>query len=223
MNSEKKVIEEKSGMLVKAWGAIGSVLILTVFLITLFGTSKMPETQMLNVDFSQANGEDPDDLASVMDGMDPNATIEFAPLRLIIPKINVEAAVESVGLTNKGNMAVPRRLANVGWYSGGVKPGEPGNAVIAGHLDNAKGKAGIFINLKELAEGDLVTVQEEGGKDLVFKVVKTAVFDYNDAPLKEIFGESSVPRLNLITCDGTWLSDKKTYDKRLIVFTELVF
>ncbi len=39
--------------------------------------------------------------------------------------------------------------------------------------------------------------------------------------MEEIFGASKIARLNLITCDGVW--DKKTlsYDKRLVVFTEL--
>ncbi|MGM0852354.1 MAG: class F sortase [Bacillota bacterium] len=43
-------------------------------------------------------------------------------------------------------MAVTESFEKTGWYQGGYKPGESGNAVIGGHVDSRNGPA-IFIIL----------------------------------------------------------------------------
>src|SRR5215467_9873272 len=63
-----------------------------------------------------------------------------SPSRLLIPAINLNAAVEEVGILSDGNfagdMATPSRnpWEHVGWYDAGPRPGERGSAVIDGHL-----------------------------------------------------------------------------------------
>src|SRR3982074_2524002 len=58
------------------------------------------------------------------------------PMKLQIPSISVDSPVEQVGVDKSGNMDVPKQLADVAWYSPGVVPGQPGDAVIAGHKDS---------------------------------------------------------------------------------------
>jgi sortase A len=54
-------------------------------------------------------------------------------VRLQIPSIKVDAAIQYVGLTGSGSMEVPQGRADVAWYKFGPRPGDLGSAVIAGH------------------------------------------------------------------------------------------
>ncbi len=144
------------------------------------------------------------------------------PQTLSIPSIELESIVQDVGLTSEGNMGVPDNFEDVGWYRYGPEPGEIGNSVIAGHLDDARGNPAVFANLKDLHIGDEVFVVNSEGQRLKFVVREIRLVDYYNPPLEDIFGTTDMPRLNLITCDGTWQKDIRTYDKRLVVFTDFV-
>ncbi len=144
----------------------------------------------------------------------------LSPETLVIPKLNLEAHIQHVGIAKSGNMAVPTNYTDVGWYRLGAAPGEEGNAVIAGHLDNGFGFAAIFKHLSELQPGDEIIVYDATGTSAHFIVERLATYDYSAAPMEEIFGTSTDIRLNLITCDGLWDPNKKMYSKRLIVFTK---
>ena len=146
------------------------------------------------------------------------------PVKLIIPSIGVNAPIESVGLaaSGDGEMAVPPNATDVAWYKNGPLPGSPGSAVIDGHLDTKLVQQAVFYNLGTLKKGDLVKVVDSKGKTLTFKVTDTKLYNYTD-PTPDIFSSNDVQaHLNLITCGGDWLKDKKSYDKRVVVFTELV-
>jgi sortase A len=144
------------------------------------------------------------------------------PVKISIPAVGIDGKVVSVGITQKGNMAVPEKYEDVGWYRFGASPGQKGNAVLAGHLDNGKGEPAVFYNLSNLKIGDDVFVESDGGEKLQFIVREIRLVDYNSPPLEEIFGRSDKERLNLITCDGTWIPELKMYSERLVVFTERV-
>jgi LPXTG-site transpeptidase (sortase) family protein len=119
-------------------------------------------------------------------------------------------------------MGIPTNFTDVGWYTGGPLPGMPGSAVIDGHLDGKNVREAVFYDLDKLAIGDLVEVADNQGQTLQFRVVATKIYDY-DAITTDIFsGDTATSRLNLITCSGTWLKGEKLYDKRIVVFTELV-
>jgi sortase A len=143
------------------------------------------------------------------------------PVTLRIPSINVTAAVEHVGRTDSGAMDEPKEWQNVAWYEPGTRPGEKGNAVMAGHLDSDSGKA-IFWDLHLLTPGDVVEVVDDRGETIQFAVKEVRKMLDADAPVKEIFGKSDVSRLNLITCGGKWDEKTQRYDKRLVVFTERI-
>lgn len=143
------------------------------------------------------------------------------PLRLNIPAISVDAHVQHVGISRKGNMAVPSNYTDVGWYRYGSIPGEQGSAVIAGHVDNGFGKAGVFFDLNKLKIGDDIYVSGENGERLHFKVINKQTYHYNEVPTEMVFNDNYSFRLNLITCDGNWLPAEKVYDSRLVVFAEL--
>lgn len=144
------------------------------------------------------------------------------PILLSIPSIGITAPVEQVGLDEYKRMDVPKDVNNVGWYNLGFKPGEKGNAVMAGHLDTQTGAPAIFFNLAQLNIGDTIYVTDEQGKKYIFKVVDKQTYDTDNVPLVYIFGESAIPRLNLITCEGIFNTELRNYSKRTVIYSELV-
>ncbi|MBN8210609.1 class F sortase [Bacillus sp. NTK071] len=145
----------------------------------------------------------------------------IVPKRLSIPAINVDAEVEHVGQLPDGQMDVPKNDDNVGWYQLGAKPGEMGNAVLAGHVDNKTGPS-VFFHLGDLEKGDIVAVSDQNGKAYKFEVQKVESYPRNEAPLEKVFGTTSISGLNLITCTGTFNRDAGTHEERLVVYTTLV-
>ncbi len=144
------------------------------------------------------------------------------PERLIIPKLEIDAAVQYVGVTAAGAMGVPSNFSDVAWYKYGTAPGFEGSAVIDGHLDNGLGLAAVFKRLGELKPGDDVYVQQKGGTRLHFVVRSVELYDRKKVPVEDIFNRTGGAFLNLITCEGSWIKTDKTYSERLVVYTELV-
>lgn len=140
------------------------------------------------------------------------------PVRLRIPAIGVDALVEHVGLTEDLAMDVPSTFETVAWYKLGYRPGEPGNAVIAGHLDTPTGAPAVFWSLESLQPGDEIFVQGEDGVERRFVVDFHTRYPYDDAPVQEIFGPAEVPRLVLITCNGVWDRAARNYSHRVVLY-----
>ncbi|OAT82120.1 hypothetical protein A6P54_11535 [Bacillus sp. MKU004] len=144
----------------------------------------------------------------------------ITPSSLSIPAIDLEAPVKDFGLDENGNMELPENGKDVAWFEPGVQPGEAGNAVLAGHVDNEKAPA-VFFKLKELEKGDEIHLYDEDGKHLTFVVKDKIAYQKDDAPLRKIFGPSDKRMLNLITCTGYFDRDIHNYVERLVVYTEL--
>lgn len=141
--------------------------------------------------------------------------------RLKIPKINVDAKVESVGITSDGIMDIPKDPTTLGWYNLGPRPGEIGTAVIDGHYGLWKnGTPGVFNNLNKLQEGDKLSFEDEKGVITTFVVRESRSYDPS-ADTSDVFGSSDgKSHLNLIACEGIWDEASKSYSSRLVVFTD---
>lgn len=146
------------------------------------------------------------------------------PLRLTIPAISLDASIEPLGVLPNGDLGTPTQdpWDNVGWYDLGPRPGEPGSAVIDGHLDRPGGAPAIFWRLRELQTGDKVTVLDAHGKTLTFRVTHLAWYDAHTVPIQEIFGNGEGRYLNLITCAGDWIPDQHQTTMRLVVYTTML-
>ena len=140
------------------------------------------------------------------------------PDRLLIPALGVDAAIQYLGINAKGNMMAPSNFTDVGWYRFGTVPGEPGSAVIDGHLDNGLGLAGVFKNLDRLQPGDQIEVLTKGGAKVVFAVAAVQAYPSGGVPADFIFNRTGGAYLNLITCDGDWVPSADSYNERLVVF-----
>lgn len=142
------------------------------------------------------------------------------PARLVVPRLNLDVAIESRGNDATGHMDVPS-WHNSAWYNLGPRPGEPGSAVIAGHYDTNTGDPAIFYYMSQLQAGDDINVVDETNKMLTFKVTDVRTYAYDLFPVDEVFNDPSGRKLNLITCSGMWNHILQTYSDRLVVFTDL--
>ncbi len=172
-------------------------------------------TQVASVAILQASSTEEEGTGSSFEAPD-------RPARLVIKAIGVDAVIQNVGLSSIGNMGIPTNFTDVAWYKDGPKPGMPGSAVMAGHLDGRNTPEAVFYNLSDLKIDDLVEVIDEDNQALSFKVVDVKMYHKNDPTLDVFSNDQSKARLNLITCGGAWLPTQKTYDQRIVIFTELV-
>jgi sortase (surface protein transpeptidase) len=117
-------------------------------------------------------------------------------------------------------MATPSTPESVGWYRYGPVPGDPGDAVIDGHLDSATGPA-VFWRLGRLRPGDEIVVDLPGRGMRVFRVDGLTTVPYTAHP-SGLFATSGTPRLSLITCAGPFDPLSRTYAQRLIVGATLL-
>lgn len=144
------------------------------------------------------------------------------PARLLIPALGIDAPIEAVGQDENGLMDVPSSVDAVAWYTGGPQPGESGNAVMAGHLDDYKGRPAVFWELDKLKPGDEVVVRSGNEDEVRFEVMSVEEYDADAAPMVRIFGIDFERDLNLITCAGAWDAKTNLYERRVVVYTRLI-
>ena len=152
----------------------------------------------------------------------PTSTVSSTPTQISIPSIGVAANIEFVGKKSDGSMDTPKDIKNVAWYALGSAPGEKGNAVMAGHVNNALSLPGVFENLSKMKIGDYITLTLKDGNKLVYAVNKINTYPTKDAPLQEIFSTTGPSQVVLITCDGDWIGTEHAFDKRLVVVARLI-
>lgn len=146
------------------------------------------------------------------------ASARQVPARLQIPSISVDSNVEQVGVDQSGNMDVPKQLDDVAWYSPGVAPGQPGDAVIAGHKDDDSGDHGVFWSLSSVKVGDELVVVGQNGSKMKFKVANAQTVAANSDPATlGLFATNGSPRLSLITCTGQTNAQRTAYLQRMVV------
>jgi hypothetical protein len=158
-------------------------------------------------------------------GVAPAATSPAAapspPVRVSIPAIHVDSALQRLGREPDGTMQPPTKWAVAGWYADGVVPGQVGPAVIAGHVDSTAGPA-VFYRLPELVIGDRVTVDAADGSHTTFVVDHIQRFVKAHFPTEQVYGPVPVPELRLVTCTGRFDWAARSYVDNLVVSAHLV-
>ena len=144
------------------------------------------------------------------------------PVRLQIPSINVDAAIEDAFITPDGRMDVPAGSKNVAWFALGPPPGQIGSSVIGGHYGIDNGTTKVFYNLNKLKIGDHVQVVDDFNKTLSFVVRTVKIYDRNADATEVFLSKDNKAHLNLIACDGVWNKQNDTYPDRRVVFTDAI-
>jgi hypothetical protein len=143
-----------------------------------------------------------------------------APVRLAVPALGVDAAVEPVGVRDDGQMALPDDVDRLGWYRFGPVPGAGGSAVLAGHVDDADQGLGALAPLRDAEPGAEVVVTDTAGTATRWRVVSRQVIEKQALPVDRLFARTGEPRLVLVTCGGPFLPDVGGYRDNVVVVAE---
>jgi sortase (surface protein transpeptidase) len=143
--------------------------------------------------------------------------------RLQIPRLSVDAPIETVGIRQNGHMDVPllHMLDGVGLYQNGIQPGQRGSAVIDGYGIRPDGSPAIFKRLGDLRPGDRILIVNQDGSEQHFHVVTLQKYKLDQVPVARIFEDTSGAYLNLLACDGDWMSPAQQTKEPLIVYAAL--
>ncbi|WP_244808915.1 class F sortase [Streptomyces sp. So13.3] len=145
------------------------------------------------------------------------ATPAARPVGISIPGIGVHHSLTSLRVQQDGHLAVPDDPDQVGWWSDGPLPGDPGAAVIVGHVDSATGPA-AFYNLSSLRPGDRITVERADHSQVSFTVLALREYPKDAIPDGQVYATSGPPALRLITCGGDYDSQQGSYRDNLVVY-----
>ena len=122
-----------------------------------------------------------------------------------------------MGVNDKGELDTPRNIFDVGWYEGSGKPGKGGTMVIDGH-NGGPHVHGVFKDLPDLAEGDIIKVERGDGAVYKYKVVENVTVPLAEsdkymvtAAKSPVTGKESV---TLVSCTGEWSQTQGTYLSR---------
>lgn len=149
-----------------------------------------------------------DDLEPIAGGIRP-----APPGRIQIPEAGVDAGVEAVQASRKGLEVPPQGWA--GWYDAGPRPGEPGRAVLIGHLDSVRGP-GVFARVPALEEGSKINVTDNRGQVHRYRVVGLTQVKKVSFPTDAVYGHSRNPVLVLVTCGGPFVEGRGYRDNILV-------
>jgi LPXTG-site transpeptidase (sortase) family protein len=137
-------------------------------------------------------------------------------LVLEVPSLGVKIPI--VGVVQKnGAWDLTWLGKQAGWLAGTAFPSWNGNSVLTGHVYDADGLPGPFVNLSKLKYGDKVIVHAYG-QQYTFEVRTNQVVDPSDT---SAFKHEEKSWLTLITCKEYDVKTD-TYKKRVVVRAVLV-
>jgi sortase A len=144
------------------------------------------------------------------------------PVQINIPNINLSAVVLEAGLNEKNLMWVPDDEFSTSWWKYGARPGDRGNAVLAGHYTVENGRPGVFNKLDKVKIGDTVSVADTDGNNWDYQVSSLDNYTVEEFPTSQVYGDSQEYQLILITCSGKFISALKDYSHRLVVSGKMI-
>lgn len=144
------------------------------------------------------------------------------PVTLIIPRLKVSAVIEPRGLNAKKIMRPPTSARTVAWFNEGTIPGQPGNAVMYGHLTDEHFRPAVFANLGKLRLNDRLIVTDARHNVHTFAVTRVKIFRNDSLTFHQLASPTDFIHLNLYTCAGHWNVRTHQYSQYAVVYTKLV-
>jgi sortase (surface protein transpeptidase) len=142
------------------------------------------------------------------------------PVRLRIPAIGVDTALERLGRAADRSVEVPADFGVAGWFAEGPRPGAQGPAVVLGHVDSRSGPA-VFFRVAELRRDAEVRVDRADGSTVTFRVRDVQRVAKDAFPTDLVYGATLQPSLRLVTCGGSFDRATGSYRDNVIVYADL--
>lgn len=146
-------------------------------------------------------------------------TIATVPASIIVPAAGIDAEIELRNIVD-GRMEDPTGPWVVSWYQQSAELGEVGNALFAGHVDYWGVGPSVFYNVRNLAEGDEISVTGEDGSVFTYGVewVETIpIEDLISGRIAEVVAPTSYQAVTLFTCGGEFDYVNGEYLSRTVV------
>jgi LPXTG-site transpeptidase (sortase) family protein len=137
-----------------------------------------------------------------------------APVRLVVPSLDLRAAVVPIEVETSGVLHPPADVDDVGWWRRSAEPGAAhGPTLLTGHTVSSGG--GVMDRLGDLGRGDRVLVRTREGR-VAYEATKVEVLSRAElaAQRRALFGRGGPARLVLVTCTG-W--DGHVYESNVVV------
>lgn len=142
-----------------------------------------------------------------------------APVRLRIPALHVDSPLQRLGVQADGTIAVPTTPDVAGWYERGPRPGQPGPAVILGHVDSRTGP-GVFVDLRNVRLGTTVAVDRADGSTVTFRVTAVSRVAKTQFPTDLVYAPTLDATLRLVTCGGSFDRARGSYRDNVIAYAD---
>lgn len=154
------------------------------------------------------------------DSLQTPTQVNLSPEFVRIPRVDVVAEVNPVGMVDDRVMEVPQNIKEVGWYF----PTAPrnfysGTTVLVGHRDGKDDPQGVFRNISELDFGDQIQLVDNYGQVHEFSVESVSTIPDSEFARKsgEIFAHIDEPRLVLLTCGGAYDGGNGGYQSTVVL------
>lgn len=203
--ARRRLIWARAVIVVGALSAVAGVIALTIGLGGLFGgyDQDAPAESAVpgGLDLNQGTS---DGSLGVADAIIYN---NQPPIYMMtIDSIGVDAPVMKLWADSDGVPLTPNSPDNVAWYNFSAKPGSGGNAVLAGHFTWNRAPA-VFADLDDIDDGDIIRLESEDGKHLVYEVFTSFSIDPSSPDSLQVMAPTATDTITLITCGGTWIAD----------------
>jgi hypothetical protein len=145
------------------------------------------------------------------------------PRALYIDKLGIGARIMPMGIAADGSIQSPKNIFDAGWYTASSAPGQPGAAFLDGHASGAT-RQGLLAYLDTLRVGDTLQIEKGNGETLSYKVVNVETVPLDTMDMNKALStyDGAEKGLNIMTCTGTWLPERLTYDHRVVVYTQQI-
>jgi hypothetical protein len=87
-------------------------------------------------------------------------------------------------------------------------------------VDSKRGPA-VFFRLRELRQGDTVTIRRADGSSVRFVVQRTEQYSKDRFPTDDVYYPTLTPALRLVTCGGEFDATIGRYRSNVIVFATM--
>jgi hypothetical protein len=144
------------------------------------------------------------------------------PFKMVIKKISMWVLIEPLGLRSDGRIETPpyEKADKAFWYKSGSAPGQPGPAVILGHVDS-KDHIAAFFYLSKIRPGYEIEVVRDDRSVAVFTVTSVEQFAKANFPTERVYGHTDDAVLRLVTCGGKYDKRTESYVDNIVVFATL--